>query len=347
MDGLTKAYTMKEGSVALPTTYLGADVHRHTFHNVVDPETIRWSMSSDTYIKRALADVEQHLEDIGEMLVKQKQPILGDYRPELDSTPFLSDKLTNYYQGLIGVLRCATELGRLDILCPVNLISSYMAAPRIGHLNQLFHIFGYLKSHMKSKMVFDDTRPQFDEQRFTKCDWNEYYPGAEDPLPPNMPQPRGKSVIVSCYVDADHAGCWVTRRSHMGVLIMVNRSPILWLSKWQNTVETSTFGSEFVALKTAVEMIEGLRCKLRMLGVPLEGPANVFCDNESVVKNSSRPESTLKKRHNAIAYHHCWEAQVAGIIRIAFEQGKTNIADLFTKLMPAMRLKELVQMVLW
>jgi hypothetical protein len=82
-----------------------------------------------------------------------------------------------------------------------------MAAPGIGHLNQLFYIFGYLKSHMKSKMVFDDTRPQFDKQQFTKCDWNEYYPGVEDPLPPNMPHPRGKSVIVSCYVDAHHAGC--------------------------------------------------------------------------------------------------------------------------------------------
>jgi hypothetical protein len=84
-----------------------------------------------------------------------------------------------------------------------------------------------------------------------------------------------------------------------------------------------------------------------MLGVPLEGPANVFCDNESVAKNSSRPESMLKKRHNAIAYHRCREAQAAGIIRIAFEPGKTNIPDLFTKLPPAPRLKELVQMVLW
>jgi hypothetical protein len=304
-------------------------------------------MSSDTYIKRAIADVEQHLDDIGETLVKQRQPIIGDYRPELDGTPLLNDKLTNYYQGLIGVLRWATELGRIDILMPVSIMSSYMAAPRVGHLDQLYHIFGYLKMHLKSKMVFDDTRPQFDEHRFVKCDWSEYYPGAEDPIPPNMPQPRGKSVIVSCYVDADHAGCRVTRRSHTGVLILVNRSPILWLSKRQNTVETSTFGSEFIALKCAVEMIEGLRYKLRMLGVPLEGPANVFCDNESVVKNSSRPESTLKKRHNAIAYHRCREAQAAGIIRIAFEPGKTNIADLFTKLLPAPRLKELVQMVLW
>jgi hypothetical protein len=170
------------------------------------------------------------------------------------------------------VLRWATELGRIDILMPVSIMSSYMAAPRVGHLNQLYHIFGYLKTHLRSKMVFDDTRPQFDEHRFVKCDWSEYYPGAEDPKPPNMPQPRGKSVVVSCYVDADHAGCRVTRRSHTGVLILVNRSPILWLSKSQNTVETSTFRNEFIAHKCAVEMIKGLRYKLRMLGVPLEGP---------------------------------------------------------------------------
>jgi hypothetical protein len=88
-----------------------------------------------------------------------------------------------------------------------------------------------------------------------------------------------------------------------GILILVNCAPILWLSKRQNTVKTSTFGSEFIALKTAVEMVEGLRYKLHMLGVPMEGATNVFCDNESVVKNSSRPESTLKKRHDAIAYH--------------------------------------------
>jgi hypothetical protein len=116
MNGLTKAYTLKEGSVAPPKTYLGADVQQHTFKDAIDPTTTRWSMSSDTYIKRAIADVEQHLDNIGETLVKQRQPILVDYCPELDGTPLLNDKLTKYYQGLIGVLRWATELGRIDIL---------------------------------------------------------------------------------------------------------------------------------------------------------------------------------------------------------------------------------------
>ena len=54
-------------------------------------------------------------------------------------------------------------------------------------------------------------------------------------------------------------------------------------------METSTFGSEFTALKKAVELVEALRYKLRMFGLPIEGPTNVFCDNESVYKNVSTP----------------------------------------------------------
>ena len=100
-------------------------------------------------------------------------------------------------------------------------------------------------------------------------------------------------------------------------------------------------------MKTAIDMIEGLHYKLWMMGIPLNGPTSVFCDTESVVKNSMAPESQLKKRHNAIAYHCAREAQVAKIIRIAWESGDTQIADLLTKLMPGPRLKELVGYVLW
>jgi hypothetical protein len=77
-------------------------------------------------------------------------------------------------------------------------------------------------------------------------------------------------------------------------------------------VELSTFGSEFIAMKIAVELIEGLRYKLRMMGVPVEDPCNVFCENEAVVKNSTKPESTLKKKHQAIAYHPTREAHCKG-----------------------------------
>ena len=59
-------------------------------------------------------------------------------------------------------------------------------------------------------------------------------------------------------------------------------------------METSTFGSEFVAMRIADELVEALRYKLRMFGVPIEGPTNVFCDNEAVTKNVIFLESTLK-----------------------------------------------------
>ena len=100
------------------------------------------------------------------------------------------------------------------------------------------------------------------------------------------------------------------------------------------------FGSEFVALKIAVEMVEGLRYKLRMMGIRLDGPANCFCDNGSVVTNVTNPASTLKKKHNSVAYHKVHESAAAGATQVAYEQGVTNIADMLTKILSAQKMKE-------
>jgi hypothetical protein len=204
-----------------------------------------------------------------------------------------------------------------------------------------------LKSHDHSRIVLDASRPKIDETRFVKHDWTEFYRDAKEPIPPNAPEPRGNAVVMSCFVDANHAGDKITRRSHTGIILFVNRAPIIWYSKQQNTVETSTFGSEFVAARIAVELIESLRYKLRMFGVPIDGPTNVYCDNDSVCTNSTKPESTLKKKHNAIAYHRVREAVAAGTIRIAWEPTDTNIADMLTKCLVGPALAEMCARVLW
>ena len=95
---------------------------------------------------------------------------------------------------------------------------------------------------------------------------------------------------------------------------MVDLAENIWYLKQQNTVEVATFGSEFVALRICKELLVALRYKLRMFGIPVDGPANVFCDNRGVVKNVSIPESTLMKKHNAINYHAVQEAVAAGIL---------------------------------
>ena len=71
-------------------------------------------------------------------------------------------------------------------------------------------------------------------------------------------------------------GNTVTRRMQSGIILFVNRAVIQWNSKRQNTIDTSTFGSEFAAMRIAVELVESLRYKLRIIGVPIEGPTNVF-----------------------------------------------------------------------
>ena len=160
----------------------------------------------------------------------------------------------------------------------------FLAAPREGHLEQCLHIFAYLKKYHCLKIVFNDSALIFDKEQFQQCKWEEFYPGAEDVLPPNVPRAQGKPLMMMCLGDA------VMRRLHMGILILLNKALIIWYLKRQN-VETS----EFITMKTAVEMIEGLRYKLQMMGIKTDGSMNILCDNESVVMNTMRPKSTLKK----------------------------------------------------
>ena len=85
------------------------------------------------------------------------------------------------------------------------------------------------------------------------------YPDAIEEIPPNAPIPRGKSIRMSCFVDANHASDKITRRSQSGIIIYCNSAPILWYSKRQNTVELSTFGGELVAFRLATELVMSLR----------------------------------------------------------------------------------------
>ena len=74
-----------------------------------------------------------------------------------------------------------------------------------------------------------------------------------------MPEPLGKSVHTTCFVGANQSGNVVTRRSHSGVLIYLMNAPIIWFSEKQNTVESSPFGSEFLAMKIAQDLIVLMR----------------------------------------------------------------------------------------
>ena len=166
-----------------------------------------------------------------------------------------------------------------------------------------------------------------------KEDFHEHYRDAKEDIPHGMPKPRGTAVTISGFVDASHAANKKTRKSHSGYALFVNRAPVLWHSKRQQTVETSAFSSEFIAMKVCVEATQHLRFKLRMFGVPVEEdePAYLWCDNEAVVKNTTKVESVLNKKSSSVAYHYVRWAVAAGIVSVAWIPTDQNLADTFTK----------------
>ena len=129
---------------------------------------------------------------------------------------------------------------------------------------------------------------------------------------------RGQPVAMTVFTDASFAQNKINRRSHSGHIAFLNCAQIIWYSKRQSTVESSTFSSEFIALEVAVETIQFLRFKLRSFGIPIlnDNPAHVFCDNQAVVNNSTLVESKMLKKHSSVAFHLVCNAVKAGSISI-------------------------------
>jgi hypothetical protein len=226
------------------------------------------------------------------------------------------------------------EIGRIDIVTEVSLLSSHLALPREGHLMEVWHIYSFLKTRHNGCLIFDPTYPKIDKNEFNYGEeWKDYYGDVKEIHPPNAPKPRGREAVLRVFVDSDHAGESLTRRSRTGFLLYLNLSPILWYSKKQGTIETSVFGAEFVAMKVAVEAARGMRYKLRMMGIEVNEPTFMYGDNMSVIKNTQRPESTLSKKSNSICYHFIRESVAMGETLTAHVRSEDNPADICTKLM--------------
>ena len=102
-----------------------------------------------------------------------------------------------------------------------------------------------------------------------------------------------------------------------------------------------------MALRISVEMIKALKYKLWMFGIDImEDETKIFCDNNSVVINTSNPESTLKKKHHSINFNYVRESVAAGVALIYKVSTGSNLADLFTKLLSKDKRKDIVQKIL-
>lgn len=145
MQDIQRTFKFKDCKVEVPTNYLGAKLavkkmNRHTC----------WTVTSVDYVNATVANVEKAIQGTRWKLPSRPTtPMTSSYIPELDGTPELGKRDTQFFQELIGMLRWATVIGRVDVLHETSILSQYQAGPREGHLEQALHIFGYLKRKPK------------------------------------------------------------------------------------------------------------------------------------------------------------------------------------------------------
>ena len=174
-----------------------------------------WTMSPEQYVKAVITNVEEDLARSGKRLpLKCVTPLSRNYSSWLEYLPDLIADGVQLYQEFIHRLKWAVAIRRLDIL-----LSIYVVMPWVGHLEQAYHTFGYLKAHPKRKLGFDLAYPAINERSFRQCNCTEFYRDADEAIPGKMKVARGNFMRTHCFVNSNHACDTDTRRYQTGIIL--------------------------------------------------------------------------------------------------------------------------------
>jgi hypothetical protein len=186
---------------------------------------------------------------------------------------------------------------------------------------------------MKHAVIrFRVSEPNYSDLPHFEYDWEKsIYGDVREDIPTDAPKPLGNYVLLTHYLDANLYHDMLTGRSVSGVLHFLNQTPLDWFSKKQGSVETATYGSEFMASRICVKQAIDLRLTLRYLGVPICNQSYMFGDNEAVVNSATKFDAKLHKRHTALSFHRVREAIAAKVIRYHHLAGEYNPADVLSK----------------
>ena len=300
--------------------HLGCDYH-------MDPDGTLVAQPKK-YISKILDSFHQMFP--AESLPQVKSPLDKNDHPELDNSELASKDLITKFMCMVGQLQWAVTLGRYDILAHVMSMSRFRLAPKVGHIERMKRIYGYLSSTKHYALRFRTDEPNYMHLPDLEYDCTRIYGGVLEEIPKDASEPLGKSVTTTTFLDANLLHYLIAGRSVTAVLHFFNLTPGDWYSKRQATVENATYGSEFVAAKTATEQIIDIRQTLRYLGVPIKSKAYMFGDNKSVVTSSTVPHSLLSKRHNILSYHRVREAIAAKILVFHWCDSSQNKSDILS-----------------
>jgi hypothetical protein len=257
IKSLEKTYMLK--SVGIPEYYLGGNVE---FLGEAWKTQGELSISEKTYIQKVIPKFEG-------LFGKEFKPIKTSmsegygYHPEVDDSPLCTEDVSAEYRSIIGFCVWIIVLGRFDIAYATSDMSRFNMLPREGHRKAVKRIFSYLETFSKGRVMIDTSYTDHSIYPIEDhSNWMEFYLNTSEEIPKDLPPEKGPRIKMTVYVDADHAHDLVTRKTITGILVMLNNTPIRWISKRQKTVETSTYGSELVASRVATELILEIRYML-------------------------------------------------------------------------------------
>mgnify|MGYP003449427917 FL=1 len=331
-------HNYKLKGVGPPEYHLGGNFGR-------DPDGTLW-WGSQSYVEKMLKNYERQF---GSMPHKKSSPLVDGDHPELDTTDLLDEANKTVYMSMVGAMQWAVTLGRIDLAYSTMVMSRFRVEPRVGHLERLQHVYGYLRKHPDAKIRFRTHYPENDQMfNVTDANWMHSVYGERDvETYTGLPAPKGKMARITTFIDSGLHHCRVTGKASTGMIQFVNQTPVDWGAWKQSTVESSTYGSEYVAAKTGVDKTIDLQFTLKAMGVPVEEPSWMLGDNQSVLTSSNIPHSTMSKRWVALSYHRVRCAIAHGIVRFCHVDTKNNVSDVCTKALGFVALWPFIQPLLF
>jgi hypothetical protein len=152
------------------------------------------------------------------------------------------------------------------------------------------YLFGYLKKYLNRRIVLDSHPLIIEEELHQKSfhhDFLEDYDGAKEEFGDGLPEAFGRELETSVFFDTDHAHDHQTHRSITGIIVFVGSTSVLWPSKCQGCIATSTYTAEFVTMRSAAEEAISIRYMLRCLGILVTKPTNLYGDNFDVIQSAT------------------------------------------------------------
>jgi hypothetical protein len=228
------------------------------------------------------------------------------YQPSTDDDAFEDQSL---YRSAIGSLMYAAIGTRPDIAYAVNTLSQFNVKPSQAHWNAVKHVLRYLKGTADYGILYD---------------MNSGY----------------SSFDVSAFSDADNGKSWHKKAITGGVLLLAGGA-IKWIAEKQPTITLSTMEAEYVAANSVTRAVKWLRQLIEELGFIIRDPVALFIDNQTAIRISENPELHRKSQHIDKQFHWIREQIEEGIISANWVPGEENLADIFTKSLPATRFSTL------